>query len=163
MRGWIGDAGWHRHLGCPGLFACRKAPPPARGSCLRNGVLGVRKTWVGSSMVEQRPFKALVVGSSPTQPTSATASKTEACERETQFKRFSDSFKNRQFCPRFVPFLHISRLLFVSFFRPPARPLERALESDSPPRRLPPLTGASESPASSVAENNGCRPAERIQ
>lgn len=26
--------------------------------------------WVGSSMVEQRPFKALVVGSSPTQPTS---------------------------------------------------------------------------------------------
>ena len=37
-------------------------------------------------MVEQRPFKALVVGSSPTQPTFSKASKTEAYERKTQFK-----------------------------------------------------------------------------
>ena len=32
-------------------------------------LLSMLSIWVGSSMVEQRPFKPLAVGSSPTRPT----------------------------------------------------------------------------------------------
>ena len=47
-----------------------RADPVGVGSGLSSEMVRIEfeKFRVGSSMVEQRPFKALVVGSSPTQP-----------------------------------------------------------------------------------------------
>ena len=58
----------------PRGITTRKLTANAKGKPLAGVNFGdtiqVPFSWVGSSMVEQRPFKALVVGSSPTQPTS---------------------------------------------------------------------------------------------
>jgi hypothetical protein len=52
---------------CEMIFVRRRSSKPL-ATIRFSDTVPVRFPRVGSSMVEQRPFKALVVGSSPTQP-----------------------------------------------------------------------------------------------
>src|SRR2546423_12994881 len=77
---------------------CADLSPFARCAIRRSRLLKVPGAGVGSSMVEQRPFKALVVGSSPTQPNSRFCLYPAAPQRHTG--KISATQKNRGYAPK---------------------------------------------------------------